>query len=132
MNEVIPWWFPRLSKLDRNDNRPKTIAIRRHLRHTWQHITDELKRRRLRRQDDNWGIFSFLWEKVGKLIPPAPQELGEPPFELLQRCGWSGCLCSVHKPAHKMRICKGCWLVAYCGAGCQKKYVRSRVYDTQF
>ncbi|GJE93255.1 zinc finger MYND domain-containing protein [Phanerochaete sordida] len=119
LNEVIPWWFPRLSKLDRNDNRAKTVAMRRHLRKSWQNIADELKRKRLPQQDTNWSVFSFLWKKVGSLIPPVSEDTGEAPFGLLQRCGWSECLCSVHKPAHKMHVCKGCWLVAYCGSRCQ-------------
>lgn len=37
-------------------------------------------------------------------------------------CRWKDCLCSLDtKPPHRMRICKGCWRVWYCGPNCQTK-----------
>ncbi|KIP03440.1 hypothetical protein PHLGIDRAFT_239037 [Phlebiopsis gigantea 11061_1 CR5-6] len=42
------------------------------------------------------------------------------PFAPLERCRWAGCLCHVHKPAHPMKMCKGCWNVAYCGEKCRE------------
>ena len=44
-------------------------------------------------------------------------------FEPLRRCSWTECVCSVHKPAHKLRVCKGCCVVAYCGTKCQTRCV---------
>ncbi|EKM50108.1 uncharacterized protein PHACADRAFT_105693 [Phanerochaete carnosa HHB-10118-sp] len=114
----------RLRQVDQEDNNRKVVTIRRHTLKAWQATTNELNRSRLVQRDRAWKRFSLLWQRVGTLIPPVPDlEAEEAVFDVLQWCGWSECLCNVHKPAHRMRVCKGCWVVAYCGAECQKKYV---------
>ncbi|EKM50054.1 uncharacterized protein PHACADRAFT_153362 [Phanerochaete carnosa HHB-10118-sp] len=52
--------------------------------------------------------------------PKSPDTDGSP-FTALKRCHWSECLCSVYKPSHRLRICEGCWRVAYCNKICQSK-----------
>lgn len=122
--QFVSWCLQRFRQLHQKDDRPKTVAIRRHTLKAWLATTNQLNRSRLAQRDRGWKRFSLLWQRVGTLIPPVPDlEASEAAFEVLQRCGWGECLCSVHKPAHRMRICKGCWVVAYCGAECQKKYV---------
>ena len=40
----------------------------------------------------------------------------------LKMCHWKECLCSgEERPPHKMKVCKGCWRVWYCGANCQTR-----------
>ncbi|KAJ3523830.1 hypothetical protein NM688_g8660 [Phlebia brevispora] len=36
-------------------------------------------------------------------------------------CHWEHCLCSGIRPAHKLRICTGCFQVYYCNKECQRK-----------
>ena len=43
------------------------------------------------------------------------------PFAPLERCNRKTCLCSVHKASHRLRVCKGCWVVAYCNSHCQSE-----------
>ncbi|EKM50120.1 uncharacterized protein PHACADRAFT_264672 [Phanerochaete carnosa HHB-10118-sp] len=119
----VSWCLQRFRQLYQSgkDDTPKMVAIRRHTLRAWQATTSQLNRSRLVQRDKGWKRFSLLWQRVGDLIPPVPDmEADEAAFEVLQRCGWGECLCSVHKPAHRMKICKGCWVVAYCGPRCQK------------
>lgn len=128
LTHLVSSCLPRLRELKQEDDNPKVVAMRRHTLKAWQTTTNELNRSRLTRRDTAWRPFSLLWQRVGTLIPPVPDlEADEAAFDVLQRCGWSECLCNVHKPAHRMRVCKGCWVIAYCGAECQKKYVLRRV-----
>ncbi|KAI0821081.1 hypothetical protein BC629DRAFT_422662 [Irpex lacteus] len=45
------------------------------------------------------------------------------PFVVNSRmCHWKDCLCSWdEKPPHRMKVCKGCWRVWYCGMTCQAR-----------
>ena len=45
------------------------------------------------------------------------------PVGYLLSCHWSGCSCHGRKPHHKIRICRGCSMVYYCGPTCQEKYL---------
>ena len=36
-----------------------------------------------------------------------------------KRCFWGACACSTYKPAHRLRVCKGCWRALYCSTRCQ-------------
>ena len=104
-------------------NNPKTLEIRRHTRRAWQAALDEMVRRQIGQRDPNWRQFLAAWRRIGDLIPSVPESNETPSraFEPLRRCGWSECLCNVHKPAHKLRVCKGCWVVAYCSKKCQTR-----------
>lgn len=35
------------------------------------------------------------------------------------RCSWTGCMCYVKRPAHKLRVCTRCKKVRYCNLKCQ-------------
>lgn len=39
------------------------------------------------------------------------------------RCHYASCLCSVYRPSHSLKICKGCHQVFYCNAQCQRRWV---------
>lgn len=117
LNKAVSCWIQRVLPLE-EDDRPKAAVMRRQTLEAWKGITEELTRRRVLAHDANWRIFAVLWKMVENLIP-YPENVKESPFPLLQRCGWRECLCSVHKPAHRLRVCKGCWLIAYCGSRCQ-------------
>ncbi|GJE93279.1 hypothetical protein PsYK624_094380 [Phanerochaete sordida] len=116
--DILGWFLPWLRQLDQHDSRPRMLARRRLMRSRWQATSDELARSQVARQSAEWTAFSRMWRRAGTFFPPVP-DAAESPFEPLERCGWGECLCSVHKPAHRMRICRGCWLVAYCGTKCQ-------------
>ena len=48
----------------------------------------------------------------------APERDGAPGLEV---CAWDECECCYHRPVHPMRVCTGCYVVAYCNAHCQAK-----------
>ena len=37
-------------------------------------------------------------------------------------CNYGRCVCNDVPPCHKMKVCRGCWRVRYCGVKCQKRY----------
>lgn len=97
-------------------------ALARHTHSAWKASADEISRRRLGPRFPAWRHFLILWRALGDVLRYHPEDDdASPVFGALERCGWEGCLCSVHKPAHSLRVCKGCWVVAYCGAQCQKR-----------
>ncbi|GJE93277.1 zinc finger MYND domain-containing protein [Phanerochaete sordida] len=122
LGSLIFSWIPRFSTLDKDDSSPKTIAVRQHALRAWRRVKEGFERRRLRERDEDWETCVAIWEDIWAYIPVTRLDKlpRESPFELLRRCGWSECACSVHAPAHSMRVCKGCWLVAYCGPNCQE------------
>ncbi|GJE93338.1 zinc finger MYND domain-containing protein [Phanerochaete sordida] len=101
--------------------RPKTVALRQRVYSAWLTLTDELARRRVAQRDTDWRTFVRKCETVRRLVEPEPGVSSVGAFAPLVRCGWSACLCSVAAPAHRMRVCAGCGLVAYCGRDCQKR-----------
>ncbi|GJE93332.1 zinc finger MYND domain-containing protein [Phanerochaete sordida] len=104
------------------DSRPKTAAMRLHTLRAWQAVTDEIARNgQLAHRSATWLEFTQLWYALQEHVAwPAPREPYHAPFGALERCAWDECLCSVHKPAHCKRICKGCERVMYCGERCQR------------
>ncbi|GJE93330.1 zinc finger MYND domain-containing protein [Phanerochaete sordida] len=116
VTEYIERILPHLASIPR-DNRPKTVALRRHTLAAWQSVTDEARRRQL----PAWRAFVQLWTSVKALLPAAPQAEQPAQFGMLERCAWDECLCSRYKPAHRMRLCQGCERVVYCGERCQRK-----------
>lgn len=111
--------------------RPKAAALRRHTLEEWQAVDAEIVRRQLARTNDEWRRFARTWQAVRRHLLPEPGEAQEVPFGVLQRCAWDECLCSRHTPAHKMRMCKGCESVVYCGERCQRKCVVYRSITEQ-
>ncbi|GJE89907.1 hypothetical protein PsYK624_060190 [Phanerochaete sordida] len=119
---IVEWFVPLLpaQPLDLDDRRPQALAMRRFTHNFWREITIDLHQQRLALRHRGWRTFSVLWRRVGQAIPEGPEAVpNEAPFEPLARCAWHKCLCSVHEPKHRMRVCKGCWVVAYCGTKCQ-------------
>ncbi|GJE93335.1 zinc finger MYND domain-containing protein [Phanerochaete sordida] len=119
LNTFIHWGLQQLHRLGKGV-RPKSAAMRRHTLQESQVISDEIARRQLARRSDDWRRFVRTWQVVRTYLTPEPGEAQWTPFGALERCAWEECLCSRHKPAHRMRLCKGCELVVYCGARCQR------------
>ncbi|GJE90258.1 zinc finger MYND domain-containing protein [Phanerochaete sordida] len=104
------------------DSSPEAIMMRWHTFNTWVTVDRVLKYQRLPEQSASWRSYAQLWSKVKALIPPMPDgRKCETPFGKLERCCWELCHCNRHKPAHKMRICKRCQSVVYCGEECQRR-----------
>ena len=80
------------------------------------------------RSEPAWSSVIRAWSTLGRgLRQYSTMELDADDianaFPEQSRCGWVECLCSTYKPVHPLRMCKGCWTVAYCGGTCQKKCV---------
>ena len=63
------------------------------------------------------------WQDIGRFLP---LDLGgfretDQHLPMHKRCGYKSCLCNTFRPAHPLRVCQGCWSVAYCGPQCQKR-----------
>ncbi|GJE93354.1 zinc finger MYND domain-containing protein [Phanerochaete sordida] len=102
--------------------RAQSSAFRADTLRAWDTVANELARRRVAQRSTHWRRFAQTWGAARLLL--APTHSGETPaiaFGALERCAWAGCLCSRHRPAHRMRVCKGCERVAYCGKRCQQK-----------
>ncbi|GJE93261.1 zinc finger MYND domain-containing protein [Phanerochaete sordida] len=99
----------------------KLLAMRRLTHELWRESVEDIDKRRLVRAWPAWRHTVILWRALGAAVPLSADQddQGAAAFAPLERCGWRGCLCSVHAPAHRLRVCKGCWLAAYCGARCQ-------------
>lgn len=109
--------------------RPKLDALRYSSAKQWGEVENALRNKRLNSYP-NWKPIVKAWDLFGKILKV--DEYGSvagvnadasPAFMLLERCGWQECLCSVHRPIHRLRVCKGCWRVAYCNAKCQSRSV---------
>lgn len=90
-------------------------ALRGHAHAAWQRSAAELMGQFPGLRDALRG-----WLALGPLIPAhdAPA-----PFAPLERCAWAGCACSALRPAHRLKVCTRCWVVAYCAPRCQKRCV---------
>ncbi|GJE93254.1 zinc finger MYND domain-containing protein [Phanerochaete sordida] len=104
---------------------PRMQAMRRHTASVWKSTMDSMHARALHKSQ-KWRPMVQSWTALGKALEvekhlvPAPAD-AELPFAPLERCGWRECLCSVHRPTHGLKVCLGCWQVAYCNAECQEK-----------
>ncbi|GJE90267.1 zinc finger MYND domain-containing protein [Phanerochaete sordida] len=103
--------------------RPALAPLRRHTYRAWRTAVAELDRRRDLREPNEveWRGALAAWRQLGRFMPPdAREEVDEEGgLAVLERCACAECECHVHKPLHPVKVCKGCWLVAYCGPKCQ-------------
>ncbi|GJE90261.1 zinc finger MYND domain-containing protein [Phanerochaete sordida] len=103
--------------------KPTLAFLRRHTYRAWRNTVAELDRRRDLREPDQaeWRGALIAWRQLGRFMPPDAREdvEEESGLAVLERCAWAGCGCHIHKPLHPVKVCKGCWLVAYCGPRCQ-------------
>lgn len=83
----------------------------------------EIDNRRQLRDLPQWQSALVAWRRLGRFMPTDARDEApvESPLGVLERCGWAECECHVHKPTHPIKICKGCWVVAYCGPRCQTR-----------
>lgn len=92
----------------------------------WQGTMDDIHAQSLHKIP-KWRLMVSGWIALGRALEvekyhtssPGEQET-ESTFTPLERCGWKYCLCSVHKPTHCLKVCRGCWQVTYCNLQCQK------------
>lgn len=66
------------------------------------------------------------WKSLGNTLQLAGSRTSgsevEQELDILERCAREECACSVYKPKHPMKVCKRCWLAAYCNERCQIRY----------
>ncbi|GJE90255.1 zinc finger MYND domain-containing protein [Phanerochaete sordida] len=98
--------------------------LRRHTYNVWRTSIAQVDERRLLRGLPQWREPLAIWRRLGRLMPldardDSAHEGKERAWGVLERCGWRECDCHVLRPAHPLKLCKGCWVVAYCGDRCQ-------------
>ena len=106
----------------------ETLFLRRRSWTAWSSSRDHLKAKGYVNEYGNrikacavvheWLQFSYV---LSQYSAPPPEDEPDYPFNSPTRCGWEKCLCYAHKPAHPMKLCKGCWDVAYCGDKCRER-----------
>ncbi|GJE90260.1 zinc finger MYND domain-containing protein [Phanerochaete sordida] len=101
--------------------KPALALLGRHTHRAWQATVAVLDARRDLRELAQWREPLVVWRRLGWFMPADAREddVDEEPRGVLERCAWTECECHVHRPLHPVKVCKGCWLVAYCGARCQ-------------
>ena len=80
---------------------------------------------------DRWAELGRALEKYDTKLELDDRDI-KSAFLGRSRCAWSKCLCSIYKPVHALRVCKGCWRVAYCGPKCQKTCVDRTFFRSSF
>lgn len=101
--------------------------LRKYSRWSWRVARDDVRARGFDRVQ-SWKEMVRTWTLLGRALQvdtlgtaqPDPEEVRKS-FVPLERCGWAGCMCSVHEPIHKLQPCKGCFRVAYCNKMCQAR-----------
>lgn len=118
LSNALSWCFRLPRKPDTSDKR--LMMMRRHTYRSWMSTVKDIESRRLLQGRPEWREAYAVWGRLGRLMSDVSGNIEErkSPFTLLKRCSWTGCECRVHAPAHTLKVCKGCWLVAYCGATC--------------
>lgn len=100
----------------------------------WYPVKESLQplKEKTNSMQSHWARVDEVWEELGLVCglssttngvkQPMPwrgqiSDLG-PGTTSRVGCSWIQCLCSL-APHHKMKVCKGCWQVRYCGSQCQ-------------
>lgn len=73
-----------------------------------------------------WKVIMRLLDTLGKYLEHLEdnsdaKDKDVNPYTPLERCHRPECFCSVHKRSHRLRVCEGCWRVAYCNTYCQSE-----------
>lgn len=102
-------------------------SMRRFSLQCWQKANDWLTAQKCHTQI-RWRPICRAWKLLGGALQQGEDALRSPDtqqgvLEPAKRCAWDECLCSAYKPTHELRLCKGCWAVAYCNSRCQTRYV---------
>lgn len=102
----------------------KILDLRQTFQYSWFSIMKDLKTLRLRPSDKLYPFF-VQWKIIGRQlgIPSNAQQPQDPAAIGANNvvCCWAECLCHWSNPCrHKLRICKGCYVVMYCGKRCQE------------
>ncbi|GJE90269.1 zinc finger MYND domain-containing protein [Phanerochaete sordida] len=102
----------------------RLAPLRRYTYSAWRASVAELDGRHALRDLPQWCEPLAVWRRLGRLMPPDARDDGAHVIEerttgVLERCQWRECACHVLRPAHPLKVCKGCWVVAYCSDKCQ-------------
>ena len=123
-------YFRLLRRIGPPDSK-RSALLRRHLYDVWRSTVEYIDKTKLLRKHPEWREGVTTWKRLGNHMPDMEDALedddGISSFPPLERCHWTLCECSVHKPAHRLKVCKGCWVVAYCGSRCQARYACCRI-----
>lgn len=59
-------------------------------------------------------------DETTQQVPSVPSDI-KPYWKIPRRCFWEACGCAAGSqlPAHRLRVCRGCWRVLYCSSKCQ-------------
>lgn len=73
-----------------------------------------------------WRAYGAIWGlregvDVISLEGPSPLSDERPYWNIIKRCYYEACPCRATIPCHRMRVCKGCYRVLYCGSRCQRQ-----------
>lgn len=104
---------------------PPPLSVCRYSHKAWQDMLDKLLHHcisthiTLKYVVVAWWKLGHELERGLEQIPAHNSE--SPDFGPLERCADAECLCSTHHPVHSMKMCKGCFKVAYCNEQCQKR-----------
>ncbi|GJE85155.1 hypothetical protein PsYK624_012330 [Phanerochaete sordida] len=110
-----------LEKYDSADS--KALALRHRTYEAWSNSLRVLGNpATMPAMDPDWDDFLDMWKyELGADLQPDDALRAQHPVAADRRhCNWSGCLCSAHEPPHRVKVCKGCWSVVYCGKDCQE------------
>lgn len=98
---------------------PETAAFHAAVYDGWKNSVKELSEKRIFQRYAQSRTVIQAWRILGIDTPQRTAIHNGPAFGPLERCHWPDCACSAVKPAHRLKVCKWCWLVAYCSPRCQ-------------
>lgn len=101
-------------------------SVRRFTLDAWQRAKQDMMAKKLHTNIATKPLFAS-WIVLGRVLDQREsdfQDSGETmerDFGPLERCARQECACSVFQPTHSLRLCTGCWSVAYCNGRCQEE-----------
>lgn len=108
---------------------PPSLSMRRFSHKYWQAAKNKMAAGNYLAKPSLRSIYT-TWKQLGEtlqlesaaLVSSGTQQVGLE-LQVTKRCAWAECLCGAYKPAHGLRLCKGCSAVAYCNSRCQRRFV---------